>query len=194
MKERVLTDDEILEFSSRNEGHFFDRKAKEISGKKIQKIAVAFANADGGDFVIGIKDAKDEPNPSIRWSGALNKEFFNSAFQSLNEISPSIPFSAEFLINTRDNTYCLRVTIEKSEKIHHCANGKVYLRLSAQSLPIKDTDRIQALAFAKGESSYEDMILRDARAEDIFESKEITRFLLDYSPNSDPIDFTIRTL
>lgn len=152
---------------------------------------MALANADGGDFVVGIKDDKDEPDFRFRWDGAENKEFFNPIFQNLHEISPRIPYFAEFMLDEKTNTICLRITIEKSEKVHNTTDGTVYIRASAQSLPIKDTERIQSLAFAKGETSYEDMIFKDARAEDIFESKEITRFLLDYSPNSDPIDFTI---
>ncbi len=191
MKDRKLSAEEVIEFSKQKEGHFFDRKAKEISGKKVQKIAVALANADGGDFVVGIKDDKDEPDFHFRWDGASNKEFFNPVFQNIHDISPRIPYSAEFMFDERVGTICLRVTIEKSEKVHNTTDGTVYIRVSAQSLPIKDSSRIQALAFAKGESSYEDMVFNDARAEDIFESKEITRFLLDYSPNSDPIDFTI---
>ena len=191
MKDRILSEKEILEFSTRNEGHFFDRKAKEIGGKKIQKISVALANADGGDFVIGIKDDKEESDPIKRWCGAQNREFFNPIFQNLYQVLPSVPYSAEFLIDERDNSICLRITIEKSDKTHSTADGSVYLRVGAQSLPLKEPERIRALSFAKGESSYEDMVFKSAKAEDIFESKEIRRFLLDYSPNSDPIDFTI---
>jgi len=191
MKERKLTTDEILEFSSRQESHFYDRKAKEISGKNIQKISVAFANSDGGEFIIGIKDDSDEPDVSKRWAGAPNKEFFNSIFQNIHEISPRIPFSSEFLFDERTDTFALRITIEKSEKVHYTTDKTVYIRLSAQSLPIKEPQAIQDLAFAKGESSYEDLVNKYARAEDIFESKEITRFLLDFSPKSDPIDFTV---
>jgi ATP-dependent DNA helicase RecG len=77
MKEKTLTEDEILDLSSRQEGHFYDRKAKEIDGKKIQKIAVAFANADGGDFIVGIKDDRDEPIAARRWNGADTKEYYN---------------------------------------------------------------------------------------------------------------------
>jgi len=191
MKERLLAEQEVLDYSKRQESHFFDRKSKEISGKQIQKISVAFANSDGGEFIIGIKDDRDEPNPHKRWSGSLDKEYFNTVFQNLMEILPTLPFSAEFLQNPKSRTYALRITVEKGEKVHYTSEKVVYIRLSAQSLPLKDPQAIQELAFAKGESSYEDMIVRDARAEDIFESKEIIRFLLDYSPKSDPIDFTV---
>lgn len=191
MKEKNLLINEILDLSTRQEGHFYDRKAREIDGKKIQKIACAFANADGGDFIVGIKDDKDEPNPNNRWNGYLTKEEFNFVFQNLMELKPSIPYVATFLKNSLNDSYALQITVEKSEKVHNTADNTVYIRVSAQSLPLKDPQKIQELSFAKGETSYEDLVYRDARAEDIFESCEIKRFLKDYSPQSDPIDFTV---
>jgi ATP-dependent DNA helicase RecG len=191
MKEKRISNNEILDLSSRQEGHFYDRKSKEIDGKKIQKIACAFANADGGDFIVGIKDDKDEPNPNNRWRGFATKEEFNHVFQNLMEVKPSIPYVATFLQSATDNSFALQVTVEKSEKVHSTADNTVYIRVSAQSIPLKDPQKIQELSFAKGETSYEDLVYRDARAEDIFESFEIKRFLKDYSPQSDPIDFTV---
>jgi ATP-dependent DNA helicase RecG len=191
MKEKRISTNEIFDLSSRQEGHFYDRKAKEIDGKKIQKIACAFANADGGDFIVGIKDDKDEPNPNNRWSGFATKEEFNHVFQNLMEVKPSVPYVATFLQSTTDNSFALQITVEKSEKVHNTADNTVYIRVSAQSIPLKDPQKIQELSFAKGETSYEDLVYRDARAEDIFESFEIKRFLKDYSPQSDPIDFTV---
>jgi ATP-dependent DNA helicase RecG len=191
MKEKLLTEQEVLELSSRQESHFFDRKAKEIDGKKIQKIAVAFANADGGDFIVGIKDDKDEPIIAKRWNGEANKEELNKVFQNLIEIKPSIPYTATFLQHTTNKTYSLLITVEKSEKVHQTSDNSVYVRVSSQSLPLKDPQRIQELSFAKGETSYEDLVYKDANAEDIFDTFEMKRFLNDYSPKSDPIDFTV---
>lgn len=191
MKEKTLTKEEILTFASKQEGHFFDRKSKEVSGKGIQKIGTAFANSDGGDFIIGIKDEKEEPDVNKRWDGESNKEFFNQVFQNLLEIKPTIPYTPTFLFNNLDNTYSLLITVEKSDKVHFTTDNTVYIRLSAQCIPIKDPQRIQELSFAKGETSYEDLVYKDARAEDIFESNEMKRFLADYSPKSDPIDFTV---
>lgn len=190
MKERKLTKKEIIDFAERNESHFFDNKAFEIKGDKIQKIAVAFANADGGEFVIGIKDKKEEKIALHRWQGIGDKESFNSVFQNLMSLSPTIPHDFEFLVDD-NNKYALRIIIEKSDSVHKTANNTVYVRKSAQSLPIKDPEQIQALSYSKGESSYEDTIVKNADAEDIFESIEIKKFLDDYSPASDPIDFTV---
>jgi ATP-dependent DNA helicase RecG len=191
MKEKTLTEHDILELSSRQESHFYDRKSKEIDGRKVQKIATAFANADGGDFIVGIKDDKDEPDPVRRWDGEVTKEEFNKVFQNIMEIKPSIPYTATFLLNSSLNTYALQITVEKSDKVHQTSDNTVYVRVSSQSLPLKDAQKIQELSFAKGETSYEDLIYSESRAEDIFETFEIKRFLNDYSPKSDPIDFAI---
>jgi ATP-dependent DNA helicase RecG len=191
MKEKTLDSKDILELSSRQESHFYDRKAKAIDGKKIQKIATAFANADGGDFIIGIKDDKDELDPAKRWDGEAVKEDFNKVFQNLMEIKPTIPYTPTFLFNPNTNNYALQITVEKSEKVHQTSDNTVYVRVSSQSLPIKEAQRIQELSFAKGETSYEDLVYKDAKAEDIFDTFEMKRFLNDYSPKSDPIDFTV---
>jgi len=191
MKEKILDSEDILALCIRQESHFYDRKAKEIDGKKIQKIATAFANADGGDFVIGIKDDNDEPDPKKRWNGEAVKENFNKIFQNMLEIKPSVPYIATFLFNPITKTYALQITVEKSEKVHYTSDNTVYIRVSAQSIPLKEPQKLQELSFAKGETSYEDLICKDAKAEDIFETTEMKRFLDDYSPKSDPIDFTV---
>jgi len=190
MKERTISNKEITELSDRDESHFYDNKAFEIKGDKIQKIAVAFANADGGEFIIGIRDKKEEADPIKRWQGIEDIEYFNFVFQNLTQLSPTIPHNYEFL-KDENGKFALRITIEKSESVHKTDNNTVYIRKSAQSLPIKDPAKIQALSYAKGESSYEDTIVNSASAEDIFESKEIIKFLTDYSPQSDTIDFTV---
>jgi ATP-dependent DNA helicase RecG len=190
MTERFVTQQEIIEIASRDESHFYDNKAFEIKGDKIQKIAVAFANADGGEFIIGIKDKKEEADPKKRWQGITDIESFNFVFQNLTELLPTIPHKYEFL-KDEANHYALRITIEKSDAVHKTASNIVYVRKSAQSLPLKDPTQIQALSYAKGESSYEDTIVKVATAEDICESNEIKKFLTDLSPNSDPIDFTV---
>lgn len=191
MKEKTVNETDKLSLASKQESHFFDRKAKEIDGKKIQKIAVAFANSDGGDFVIGIKDDKDENIPEKRWAGADDKEYFNKVFQNILEIKPTIPYTPTFLYDPISETYTLIITVEKSEKVHTTADNTVYIRISAQSIPLKEPRLIQELSFAKGESSFEDLVYKEGLAEDIFDSQEIKRFLKDYSPESDPIDFTV---
>jgi len=190
MRERDLSDEEIEDFCSKDEDHFYEKKSNNVRGRAIQKLAVAFANSDGGEIIVGIKDSKEEENVSERWDGVAEIEELNFVFQNLLETEPQIPHTPEFL-RSSDGTLALRLFIEKSERVHRSSDGTVYVRRGAQSLPLKSHDDIQALAYAKGESSYEDTLVPSATAEDIFESTEMASFLASYSPKTDAIDFTI---
>jgi len=191
MKINNISNAEAEEFSSKEESHFYDRKSKLISGKKIQKIAVAYANADGGEFVVGIADDKDETDPNKRWHGFTKIEDLNSHLQSLFEITPTLDLRYEILKCDSKSGYVLRVIIEKSSEVHKTADGTVYQRNGAQSLPIKDPQIILELSFAKGASSFEDQIIKDVPAEQIAEAEELIKFLDDYSPKTDPLEFCL---
>ena len=188
---REIDVNEANEISDREESHFFDNKATAISGVKIQKIAVAFANADGGEFIIGIADKKDEPIIENRWEGADSIESLNGKLQALFEITPSIDLRYELLKCSEKQGYALRISIEKSSKLHKTQANKVYQRHGAQSLLLNDPEKIMQLSFAKGSTSYEDQIIKDVVPELIVESKELLSFLDDFSPKSDPLEFCI---
>ena len=81
--------------------------------------------------------------------------------------------------------------IEKSSEVHKTADGTVYQRHGAQSLPIKDPQQITQLSFAKGATSFEDQVIKEVPAEQIAESKELSSFLIDYSPRTDPLEFCV---
>src|SRR5690606_30960437 len=119
-------------------------------GKKVQKIAVAFANADGGEFIIGIADEKDEPDPAKAWCGADSLEALNGHLQAIFEVQPALDVRYEVLTCEGEHGYGLRVSVEKSSEVHKAGNGTVYQRYGAQSLPVRDPQKITQLAFAKG--------------------------------------------
>jgi ATP-dependent DNA helicase RecG len=191
MNTREISQKEALTLSQGEESHFFDKKAVGVSGKQVQKIAVAFANADGGELLIGIADSKDEPIPEKRWQGAVNIEALNSQLQAIFEIQPTIDLRYEFLKSDEKGGYVLRVTIEKSSQVHKTADETVYVRYGAQSLPLKDPGKITQLSFAKGASSFEDQLILTFPPEQIVEAKELRSFLSDYSPKTDPLDFVL---
>jgi len=191
MNTKTIGLNEADDLSKREESHFFDRKSFLIKGAGVQKAAVAFANSDGGEFVIGIADEKEEPDPSKRWKGASRIEDLNSHLQAVFEVTPSLDLKYEILKCEDKSGYTLRVLIEKSSEVHKTADGTVYQRQGAQSLPIKDPQKITQLAFAKGATSFEDQIVKDVPAEQIAESQELISFLNDYSPKTDPLEFCI---
>ena len=191
MQTKNISAADALLLATREEDHFFDRKAAAIKGAKLQKIAVAFANADGGEAFVGIADVKDEIEPQKRWSGAANIEDYNQQIQALTEVQPALPMELTFLKADGKPGYVLRIQIEKSQAVHRTSDNTVYERKGAQSLPVSDPIRITALSFAKGAISYEDYSVDSAVAEDVVDSPEIANFLRDYSPSTDPLELSL---
>jgi ATP-dependent DNA helicase RecG len=186
MQVKTISADDALAVASRQEDHFFDRKAAAIKGAKLQKGAVAFANSDGGEIFVGVADSDDEPDPPKRWQGVPNIEDFNQLIQALSEVQPALPMELAFLRADGAPHYVLHVQLEKSQSVHKTSDGTVYERRGAQSLPVTDPARITALSFAKGAVSFEDSVVDSALAEDIVDSQRISAFLADYSPRTDP--------
>jgi len=188
---KKIAEKDVAGLLSRDEDHFFDRKALAASGRTVQKIAVAFANADGGEFVVGIADDEEEPLASDRWRGAVRIEDFNSHLQALSEVKPTLVADHSILEADGQSGLVLLVRVEKSAEVHQTADGTVYVRKGAQSLPIKDHQRILDLQFAKGAVSFEDQLLRNAPTEEVSEGGELQRFLSEYSPKSDALEFAL---
>jgi ATP-dependent DNA helicase RecG len=191
VKTIVISDTEFAEIANRDESHFFDVKQRAVSGKSIQKIGVAFSNADGGELIIGIKDKKTGGTLDDRWEGIVDFEHLNSHLQALFEVQPALNIAYEFLKRETADGYALRIQVEKGTQVSATADGTVYLRQGAQSLTVKDPERIQQLSFAKGANSFEDTLLPDLPPEQIVEARELTSFLGDYSPKTDPLEFAI---
>jgi len=191
MLTKTISSDDALRLSEKHEDHFFDRKAAAIKGAKLQKIAVAFANADGGEALVGIADDKDEPEPQNRWQGMNLIEDYNQHIQALTEVQPALPMELTFLKADGRTNYVLKIQVEKSQAVHKTSDGTIYERKGAQSLPVSDPARITALSFAKGAVSFEDSSLDNAVAEDVVDSTVLDEFLSDYSPRSEPLEFAL---
>lgn len=191
MQIRTIHEQDANALCTRDEGHFFDLKASAIKPAKIQKIAVAFANADGGEFVVGIADSGDEPDPTKRWAGLAIQEDFNQHIQALMEITPTLPFRFQFLACPGRPGLVLQVEVEKSSQVHSAADKTVYVRRGAQSLPLSSVDQVTSLAFSKGAKSFEDYVVSSSRMELLVDSNETQNFLADYSPKTDPVEFVV---
>lgn len=191
MKTTIISDAEFSAIADRDESHFFDLKQFAVSGKSLQKLAAAFSNADGGELVVGIKDKKTGEPLDDRWEGIADIEKLNGHLQALFEVEPALDIKYEFLKREAATGYALRVLIEKGSQVCATADGIIYLRQGAQSLPVKDPDHIQQLNFAKGARSFEDTPLADLPAEQVVEAPELASFLNDYSPKTDPLEFAL---
>lgn len=189
MKSREISQDDALEIIKKGESHFFDYKSIATNGQKVQKIATALANADGGEFIIGIEDEKSEPDLLKRWKGGSKIEDFNPHLQALAELNPSLDFDTTFFTCPTLPGIVMSIKIEKSAFVHKTASGEVNVRHGAQSLKITDNQKITELQFAKGANSFEDYVVSTCPAENIYETKKIKEFLTHYSPKTDPLDY-----
>jgi ATP-dependent DNA helicase RecG len=127
----------------------------------------------------------------MRWQGAAKVENFNAHVQALSEIRPSLQADYLILGSPSKRGLVLLVRVEKSSEVHQTADGSVYVRKGAQSLPIKEPQHILELQFAKGSSSFEDQALPGAATEEVSEGTELQHFLAGYSPKSDPLEFVV---
>lgn len=183
MDVQTITPEQARHLIARAEGHFVDNKAIEISPAKLTKALSAFANADGGELVIGF----EEPAPgSFNWRGFGRPEDANGHIQVLEEHFPySGDFVYEFLEADGFVGTILRVTVLKTRDLRKAADGKYYVRRGAQSLPVLDDDRLRLLRRAKGLISQEDETV-GAPLEDITNSVAIIGFLIEVIPEAEP--------
>ena len=147
MKTILLSDAEFSEIADRDESHFFDVKQSAVSGRSIQKIASAFSNSDGGELIIGIKDKNTGEALDNRWEGIADIEQLNGHLQALFEVNPALDIKYEFLKREAIDGYALRVLIEKGSQVCSTADGSIYMRHGAQSLPVKDPERYGVVEF-----------------------------------------------
>lgn len=189
-----LNDDEVLYYCTAQEDDFFDRKAFGVKGDKLQKIAVAFANADGGEVLIGIKDEGDEHEPLKRWAGPDRIEDFNSALQAISEVRPAIDFRHEFLKKPGITAnYVLKIKINKGLTVHYTASEEVYIRRGASSQKLKSPTHILELSHAKGHQSAEDLNAPDANPDEIVFGTALNEYLEQLPiKNKDPLDFLLQ--
>jgi predicted HTH transcriptional regulator len=124
MLTKTISSADALSLSDRQEDHFFDRKAAAIKGAKLQRIAVALANADGGEVLVEIDDDKDEPDARNRWHGANHIEDYNQHIQALTEVQPALPMELTLLKADGKPNYVLKIQIEKSQSVHKTSDGR----------------------------------------------------------------------
>jgi ATP-dependent DNA helicase RecG len=190
---RYIKEKEALALIEREESHFWDFKSARSDGKVIQKIAVAFANSEGGEFMVGVEDER-EANGLTRWQGFATQEDANWVHTSLvKDVSPPVPYEIEFLkVEGRSDLgiACL-VSIQKSPDVHKTSSQSVFQRRGAQSLELKGT-AIADLTLSKGAKSYEDQILEDYDLYELAEEEELAFFLDSYTPTSTPEKFLSR--
>ncbi|MBB6018370.1 ATP-binding protein [Deinococcus radiopugnans] len=158
----------------------------------MEKTAVAFANADGGEIFVGIQDDKTEPDVHKRWIGLSDIEDYNPHIAVLSHLSPTIPFRIKFYCCPDFNeSIILMINIDKSNAVHKTSAQEVYVRQSAQNQKLTDIQRIISLSYSKGATTFEDEILPNCPPEIVAESKAVAEMLAEINSNLDGIEYLL---
>lgn len=179
----------MADLLSVSETHFVDLKGADIAPAKLTKTLSAFANTSGGEVFVGIEEFEGENGKECAWQGFEDEESANPIFQVIEAIDAmGSVFSSEFLKSDEAKGLVLHITVFKSQNIIEASDGRVYVRRSAQSLPVVDPTALERLRYDKGVKSFEDELL-DIPSDDITNSEVIIRFLLETVPTDEPADW-----
>lgn len=191
MQIQVINIHEAEALCLKSENHFFDRKSSLLKPGSVERHVVAFANADGGEIIIGIEDQVDSSHAVKSWDGKLTVEDYNPYVQCIMNLSPSIPAAFKFYASPGLPGIILSIQVEKSLYVHKASDGMIYVRRNASSMVLKDQDKIRELEYAKGIVSFEEEKVPNLEIDDVESSKALKNFLNGFSPRTESLDYLI---
>lgn len=158
---------ELNYYCTEKENQFFDRKSARIKPLDILKHLVAFANAQGGQLVLGIED--DGKISGFNCSGAHSiDEYRNILLTELKET----PFHSYFDVIEAENyknedDKIVVITVDFSpDRVIKSYDGKVYLRQNNRSCEL-NFEQILQLRYDKGQRYFEDEVVEGSGIQDI---------------------------
>lgn len=174
---------DVARWSAAEEGQFFERKsALDRSGgrpkprkaadvaRDIAETLVAFANADGGELVVGLENdgaVSGVPHAEDKLRLLLGVP------KDRNYVDPPIPCRAR-KVSTPDGLTLLHLEADWSPNVHLLADSRCLRRVQDQNAPF-DKDQVRALKEAKAQGLFERSFPAGARMEDLDEAL-LTRF------------------
>jgi ATP-dependent DNA helicase RecG len=162
----TMNENEILikHLQTCTEFQMFDRKSVRIEPKALATTMIAFANADGGQFAIGIED--DGSITGIDGHEAHVNELLRA---NLDFCVPSVSIDTKYIecedVNHQPN-HILLLTVHQSTKLHTNQADEVFYRVGDKSKKLNFEQRLQ-LMYAKGSEYYEDTPVKWATIDDL---------------------------
>lgn len=160
-----------------------DYKSKRTKPASLPRHVSAFANADGGELLIGHED----PKKGGKWDGFEDPESANGLVAHLNESFGQFGIlKLSFLSHPNRTGILLLIEVEKSAQIIKVPDGSVYQRKGAQSLLLDTPEKIRRVEIDKGIFKYENSKLQSDETE-LSNTMAIIEFMLDTVPSSEPL-------
>ncbi|QKE82951.1 ATP-binding protein [Arthrobacter sp. NEB 688] len=177
--------DAVARVLALQESHFLDLKAIEITPVKLGVHVTAFGNAAGGELYVGV----DEIDAGQRkWRGFSSVEDANGHVQVLHDLfQGDDTLGIQFLRGPGVPGFVMHLVVEKSRQILTTTDGSIYIRVSAQRLPVKvnSHEEVERLRLDKGLATYEDMPIKDLPIETVSDSLTVTTFVVEAVPVSE---------
>lgn len=177
-----LAKQEAMKVLAMPEGHFSDVKSKLITPAKLSQTVSAFANAAGGELLIGIDE---NTRASTRtWNGFSEVEDANAHIALFEKIYPlNDGLSLRFFSAPGSSGLVLSIQCPKTIRLIESSDGTLYVRRGAQNLPKKTDEERRALELSKGLYSFEDETV-DVATTRLERSHVLTDFVADVVPRA----------
>lgn len=133
------------------EDQWFDRKSFRIAPRDLDRHLVAFANAEGGTMVIGLRNGIVE---GIKSDPKKVNDFRQA---SIDFTSPPVRIKCMEVpcVNSAgEEDHLLVIRVDPGERIHETSSGDCYLRVGDESRKLNFAQR-QELVYDKGQSAYD---------------------------------------
>ncbi|NMN02350.1 ATP-binding protein [Bifidobacterium panos] len=156
----MVQPDEVARFSRMPEGQYFDRKSARIKPEDAVRHVIAFANASGGQLVIGIED--DGTVTGFRRENAKPIESFEQLSITLCAPAPVMQARRIPCVNAAgedDVALVLDVAPSSNHVVEKRLGGDVYLREADKSVRL-NREQVRALEYDKGQLCFEDEPVR----------------------------------
>lgn len=154
-------------YCSEKENQIFDRKSARIKPLNILRHLVAFANAEGGQLVIGIEDDGTITGFNYQKAHSID-EFRNIFITDLKETPINPRFDILDVINEnneKDKVLIISVDVS-TDRVIKSYDGKVYLRQNDKSKEL-NFDQILQLQYDRGQRYFEDELVPFSNISDI---------------------------
>ena len=154
------------------ESQWFERKGPRVAARDLAKALVAFANADGGMVVVGLRKDRKETKDKYRVVGIKRSgpKLLASWQQAAIDFTlPVVPISTEKLACRNDSgesDHLLVIHIRKSNVVHATVADEVYLRVGDETRKLR-FDQRRELLHDKGMSIYEATSIPDVSYTDL---------------------------
>lgn len=133
------------------ESQWFDRKSARIEPKKLAESIVAFANADGGTIIVGLRDGTVEGVDS-------DPKRLNGLMQAAVDFTdPTVPAQMHLYECVRgdgEHDHLLAIEIPPGRNVYATNRDDAYLRLGDESRKLSFAQR-RELFYDKSQSSFE---------------------------------------